>query len=90
MHTLTHTPTPPRLRCRVRIEGKSKNSLTLFASVLQSPALSHPSMPITVEELECLLAVLIYKSLIRGFISHSPLYLVTAKEKAFPFPWSFS
>jgi hypothetical protein len=47
-------------------------------------------MPITVEELECLLAVLIYKSLIRGFISHSPLYLVTAKEKAFPFPWSFS
>ena len=56
--------------------------------MLQSPALSHPSMPISAEELECLLAVLIHRGLIKGFISHSPLYLVTAKTGAFPYPWS--
>ena len=45
-------------------------------------------MPMTEEELECLLAVLIHKKNIKGFISHTPLYLVVAKEKPFPFPWT--
>ncbi len=71
----------------MRINNNNKHSITLLANVLQAPALSHPSMPMSTEDLECLLAVLIHKGLIKGFISHTPLYLVTAKEKAFPFPW---
>ena len=44
-------------------------------------------MPLSEEELECLLAVLIHKRFIKGYISHSPLYLVIGKEKSFTFPW---
>ena len=46
-------------------------------------------MPLDEEELECILAVLIQKKYIKGYISHRPLFLVCAKEreKAFPYPW---
>ena len=91
--SLAYPCTPPCLHSspapiRVRIEAKTKHSIALLAAVLQSPSLSHPSMPISVEDLECLLAVLIHKGLIKGFISHTPLYLVNAKAGAFPFPWT--
>ncbi len=46
-------------------------------------------MPLDEEDLECILAVLIHRRFVKGYISHKPLVLVCAKEreKAFPFPW---
>ena len=85
LHPLTHTPC---IR-RSRLYAKHQLPLPLFSLVFQSPAIAHPSMPLDEEELECILAVLIHRRFVKGYISHKPLVLVCAKEreKAFPFPW---
>ena len=36
------------------------------------------------EELECALAVLIHKKLVKGYLSHRPLVLVVSKTSPFP------
>lgn len=82
-------PSPYHTLHRSRIYAKHQLPLPLFSLVFQSPAIAHPSMPLDEEELECILAVLIHRRFVKGYISHKPLVLVCAKEreKAFPFPW---
>lgn len=75
-------PPPPTLSAR--IIGGHQLRLPLFATVLQAPGVSHPSLDIDEAELQCLIAVLIHRRFIRGYISHSPLVLVVSKDKPFP------
>ena len=74
-----YSPSP-----RARIVGGHQLRLPLFAAVLQAPAVSHPSLVIDEAELQCLVAVLIHRRFIRGYISHSPLVLVVSKDRPFP------
>ena len=41
-------------------------------------------MPMDMEEIECMLATLIYKGYIKGYISHQHSKLVVSKGNAFP------
>ncbi|GAA5858321.1 hypothetical protein JCM8547_004648 [Rhodosporidiobolus lusitaniae] len=46
---------------------------------------SSEAVEVDAEEMECLLAVMVYKGLIKGYISHTHQLVVLSKEK--PFPW---
>jgi hypothetical protein len=52
--------------------------------VSSSSSSSSLSLVVTVEELECQLANLIYHKYVKGYISHRPPVLVIAKTGAFP------
>jgi hypothetical protein len=67
-----------------RIVGGTQLRLSAVAAALASPAVGHASFPMDAEELECLTAVLIARRFVRGYLSHAPLVLVVAKERAFP------
>lgn len=41
-------------------------------------------IPIDNDEVECIIANLIYKGIIRGYIAHSKRFLVLSKKDAFP------
>lgn len=41
-------------------------------------------IPIDQDEVECILANLIYRGIIRGYIAHAKRYLVLSKQNAFP------
>lgn len=68
-----------------RHTGKNQIPLPLLAALLNGPAIGHPaSFPVDVDEIECTLANLVHKKLIRGYINHRPPVLVIAKTGAFP------
>ena len=70
-------------RC-ARLLDSTRLPLPVLAAVLASPALAHESFPVDVDELECLLANLVFQKKIKGYISHRPPVLVVAKKDAFP------
>jgi PCI domain len=41
-------------------------------------------IPIDADEVECIMANLIYRGIIRGYIAHSKGFLVLSKQNAFP------
>lgn len=47
-----------------------------------------PASDVDIDEIECLLANLIYKGSIRGYIAHEKRILVLSKDKPFPSPQS--
>ncbi len=83
MH-LTSTP-PPLSLYRARLYGKSQLRLSHIATLMRNLSLNASGDDaISEDELECLVAVLIARKLVRGYLSHSPLILVLARENAFP------
>ncbi len=70
-------------RCAAHLHT-NKLRFSVLAAALSSPGVGHPSYPVDVDELECLLATLVHKRLVKGYISHRPPFLVIANEKAFP------
>jgi hypothetical protein len=59
--------------------GSNKLSLRLMAS-----ALSAVGVDVDVDELECVLANLIYQNYIKGYISHQKRFLVVSGKEPFP------
>lgn len=55
----------------------------LLVSTVQR-ALAHVSVEIDSDEVECLLANLIYRGHLKGYISHERQTVVLAKDKPFP------
>ncbi|KAJ7055103.1 hypothetical protein C8F01DRAFT_1221247 [Mycena amicta] len=63
------------------LEKKTRINLTLFHAGLRASGLD-----VEVEEAECLVANMIYKGFIRGYISHEKQMVVLAAANAFPLP----
>ncbi|KAK4529610.1 hypothetical protein CCYA_CCYA02G0467 [Cyanidiococcus yangmingshanensis] len=66
-----------RFRVAARILNSTRIPLTALQCVLPNP------QPV-LEEVECIVANLIYRGYIRGYISHQKKYLVTSAKDAFP------
>jgi len=61
------------------IMNNTKLSLTIFADLFRSM-----NIPIELDEIECILANLIFKGFLKGYISHSTRFLVVSAKNAFP------
>jgi len=68
-------------RNRFRVAVRLLNSTRIPLAALQC-ALTDPKPAL--DELECLVANLIYRGFIRGYVSHQKKYLVTSAKDAFP------
>lgn len=62
-----------------KILDKHQVSLSYVAS-----AFKYLGMPIDLDEIECILANLIYRGYVRGYLSHSKRVLVLSKRDPFP------
>jgi len=72
-------------KCCLKIFQSPKLHIPTLVLLLNNEKIGIPeTYPIDNDELECILANLVYKRYIRGYISHNPPYLVTAKERPFP------
>lgn len=72
-------------KCATKIFLSPKLHLPTLVQLLNNENIGVPqTYPIDTDELECILANLVYKRFIRGYVSHNPPYLVTAKERPFP------
>jgi hypothetical protein len=67
--------------CSARIVGGTQVKLPVLHALLTSPAVG---MTVDLEEVECIVANLVFRRLIRGYVSHKPPVLVVAKTNAFP------
>lgn len=53
-------------------------------AVLFQRALAWQKLPLGIEEVECLVANLVYRGYVKGYISHSKKVLVLSKAAPFP------
>ena len=67
-----------------RYPAKNKLPLKDMAAAMQGMARSRGGTAIDEEELECILAVLIQKGFVKGYLSHRPLFLVLSNKLPFP------
>jgi hypothetical protein len=64
--------------------AKNKLPLKDMAVAVQGVARSRGGPAIDEEELECIIAVLIQKGYVKGYLSHRPLFLVLSNKMPFP------
>ena len=65
---------------------KGKESRLSIELVFQLHQAMDPASDVDIDEIECLLANLIYKGNIRGYIAHEKRILVLSKDNPFPSP----
>jgi hypothetical protein len=65
---------------------KGKESRLSIELVFQLHQGVDPASDVDIDEIECLLANLIYKGNIRGYIAHEKRILVLSKDNPFPSP----
>lgn len=65
---------------------KGKESRLSIDLVFQLHQAIDPAADVDIDEIECLLANLIFKGNIRGYIAHEKRILVLSKDNPFPYP----
>ncbi|GEQ68045.1 hypothetical protein JCM33374_g1711 [Metschnikowia sp. JCM 33374] len=82
-----NTSTPhivPLSAVQLAIEFSTNNSDSIDGSLKVPESLASQNYSVTTEEVECILANLIQKKWIKGYISHSNRCIVLSKTEAFP------
>lgn len=74
----------PLSAIQLAIEFSTKNSQNIEGGLLVPESLASQNYSVSAEEVECILANLIHKKWVKGYISHSNRCIVLLKTDAFP------
>lgn len=66
------------------MSGEDYLTRVLMPAVHLQSALEWQQLPLSMEEVECQVANLIYRGYVKGYISHSKRVLVLSKKSPFP------